>query len=127
MLFCNINKYVSPAIGKLSILPSLEYSKTSFNYLWGFGSKMLLSGIISFIYSNLYSLIIGKVYDSRSLGVFNKAQQLSHTYPNIIQSIFAREFVLSVQFVFKKNGIFSKRILITVSRVNQLFNSSEQF
>ena len=38
MLFCNINKYVSPAIGKLSILTSLEYSKTSFNYLWGFGS-----------------------------------------------------------------------------------------
>lgn len=71
-------------------LPSWEFSKNSFRYLWGFGSKMLVSGVISVIYTNIYSLVIGKVYDSRSLGIFNRAQQLSHIYPDIIKNIFTK-------------------------------------
>ncbi|MDD7461675.1 MAG: lipopolysaccharide biosynthesis protein [Prevotellaceae bacterium] len=70
--------------------PNLLFDRESMNYLWGFGSKMLLSGLISTIYSNIYSLVIGKFYDSRSLGLFNRGQQLSLLFPNILNSAFGR-------------------------------------
>lgn len=75
---------------KLKWYPSLTISKTSFRYLWGFGSKMLLTGIISSIYANIYSIIIGKVYDSKTLGVYNRGQSLAVLCPDIINSIFNR-------------------------------------
>jgi len=70
--------------------PSLVFSLSSFKYLWNFGSKMLLTGLISSVYSNIYSLVIGKTYSSYSLGLFNRGQQFSLLYPNIIQSVFVR-------------------------------------
>lgn len=70
--------------------PSYIFSSKSFHYLWSFGSKMLLSGIISVTYTNLYSLVIGKVYDSKSLGLFNRSHQLANVYPDIVKSIFVR-------------------------------------
>lgn len=71
-------------------IPSYIFSSESFHYLWGFGSKMLLSGIISVTYSNLYSLVIGKVYDSKSLGLFNRSYHLANIYPDIVKNIFTR-------------------------------------
>ena len=70
--------------------PSFIFSMDSLRYLWGFGSKMLASGIISVVYTNVYSLVIGKIYDSKSLGVFNNAHRLAHFYPDLVRSIFVR-------------------------------------
>lgn len=70
--------------------PSFVFSVKSAKYLWGFGSKMLLSDIISTIYSNIYSLVIGKFYDKASLGVFNRGQHISNLVPEVISSAFIR-------------------------------------
>lgn len=67
--------------------PKLEYSKESMKYLWNFGSKMLATGIISSIYRNIYSIVIGKYYHSTSLGYFNRGQQTATLFPNIIESV----------------------------------------
>lgn len=71
-------------------IPTLTFSKESFRYLWNYGSKMLASGLISTIYMNLYSLLIGKVYDSKALGIFNRGQNTANIYPNVVQSVFIR-------------------------------------
>lgn len=70
--------------------PSFIFSKESMKYLWNFGSKMLVTGIISTIYGNIYSLLIGKVYDSKSLGIFNKGQETAQLLPAMIQSVFSK-------------------------------------
>lgn len=61
--------------------PLLKFSYSSFKNLFGFGSKILIAGIIQAIYSNLYSLIIGKVFKSKELGLYSKSSQFT-LYPS---------------------------------------------
>lgn len=53
--------------------PQLVFSRESFKELFGFGSKMLVSGLINTIYLNVYYLIIGKFFSAESLGYYTKA------------------------------------------------------
>lgn len=68
--------------------PRYEFSRESMRYLWSFGSKMLATGIISSIYGNIYSILIGKFYDKTSLGVFNRGQKLAKLFPDVAESVF---------------------------------------
>lgn len=54
--------------------PTMEFSKESFHYLWGYGSKVLATSILQTLYDNLYPIIIGKCYSARSLGLYARAQ-----------------------------------------------------
>lgn len=67
--------------------PLLVFSKVSFQYLWGFGSKMLFVGLISTVYSNIHSLIIGKVFNKTDLGLFTKANNLARLVPNTLYTV----------------------------------------
>lgn len=71
-------------------VPSFTFSKKSLSYLWNFGSKMLASGLISSVYNQLYNLFVGKVYNSATLGLYNRGLQISNIYPDIVQSVFVR-------------------------------------
>lgn len=55
-------------------LPSLCFSITSFKRLFGFGSKLLASGLLHTAYANLYSMIIGKRFSASDLGYVARAQ-----------------------------------------------------
>lgn len=57
--------------------PSLTFSVVSFKRLFGFGWKLLVSGLINTLYKNTYFLIIGKQYSATSLGLFTNAHKLS--------------------------------------------------
>ena len=57
--------------------PTLNISKHSLQQLWRFGSHLLLTGVIDAIYTNLYTLLIGKRYSVSEAGSFNRAQTLS--------------------------------------------------
>lgn len=54
--------------------PLLMFSMASFKELFGFGSKLLAGGLMQTIYTNLYSLIIGKLFSPSELGLFSRAQ-----------------------------------------------------
>ncbi|HHR5883323.1 TPA: lipopolysaccharide biosynthesis protein [Providencia alcalifaciens] len=58
-------------------LPHLIFSRTSFNYLFNFGSKLLASSLLDTIYNNIYQIIIGKVYSAKQVGIFTQANSLS--------------------------------------------------
>lgn len=71
--------------------PSFEFSWESFHQLFGFGSKLLASGLLDTIYTNIYSLVIGKRFSAADLGQYTRAQQLE-SFPasnvtNIIQRV----------------------------------------
>lgn len=53
---------------------SFRFSKDSFKELFGFGSKLLVSGLIGTIMNNLYYIIIGKHFTPATLGFFSRAE-----------------------------------------------------
>lgn len=55
--------------------PHFSFSKKSFHSLFAFGSKLLVAQLISTIYSNIYTLIVGKKFSSDSLGYYSRADQ----------------------------------------------------
>lgn len=55
--------------------PQFIFSIRSFKELFGFGSKLLASGIIFTLSDNLYSLVIGKLFSAQSLGYYTRANQ----------------------------------------------------
>ncbi len=57
--------------------PSLVFSIKSLNRLWTYGSKILVSGLLSNIYDQIYTLFIGKAYSAIALGHFSRAQQFA--------------------------------------------------
>lgn len=57
--------------------PSLVFSIVSFKKLFGFGWKLLVSGLINTIYDNVFYLIIGKQYSKTQLGYFTNASKFN--------------------------------------------------
>lgn len=71
-------------------IPKLEFSCKSFRTLFSFGSKLLLSGILHTIYTNLYNIVIGKGFSSMDLGFYNRAYTIAFFPSNNISNIIAR-------------------------------------
>lgn len=55
-------------------LPRAGWSNGSFRYLWNYGNKIMASGLLETIYSNITPIFIGKYYSPADLGVYNRAQ-----------------------------------------------------
>ena len=53
--------------------PKFEFSKSAFREMFGFGSRLLASGILDAFFNNIYPLIIGKMFSASSLGFYNRA------------------------------------------------------
>jgi len=60
--------------------PSIKFSRESFDYLFGFGSKLLITNIVSAIVNNISSLCIGRMYKSNQLGFYTRASQ----FPEVV-------------------------------------------
>jgi O-antigen/teichoic acid export membrane protein len=71
-------------------LPSGKVSKQSFNYLFGYGSKLLLSGLLDVTYNNLYQIIIGKKFSPAIVGQFSQANQLASVPASTLTGIIQR-------------------------------------
>lgn len=61
--------------------PALSFSKQSFREMFNFGSKLLGASLISVIYNNIYTIVIGKRFDSTTLGLYSRADQFA-TFPS---------------------------------------------
>ncbi|MEG0518868.1 MAG: lipopolysaccharide biosynthesis protein [Bacteroidales bacterium] len=69
--------------------PGFMFSMKSFKELFEFGSKLLLSSIIHTVYTNLYTLVIGKKFAAAELGYYSRASSLalfpSYNFTSIIE------------------------------------------
>ena len=71
-------------------LPLPVFSKTSFNELFSFGYKLLISGLIDTLYRNIYLLIIGKYFSAQELGYYTRAHQFQSLPSQNITGIVSR-------------------------------------
>lgn len=67
--------------------PRRIWSKESFTYLWNFGSKVIIIGILDTIFNNVYAFVIGKKYKAGDLGNYTRAQQFADLPVNNINGI----------------------------------------
>lgn len=70
--------------------PRWTFSKVSFHYLFGYGSKLLASGLLDTIFENIYPIIIGKLFSPASLGYYTRAQNLAQLPSSNITGVIQR-------------------------------------
>lgn len=56
--------------------PSLICSISALKTMFGFGSRLLISGLLDTFFQNIYTLFIGKLYSATDLGFFVRAQSM---------------------------------------------------
>lgn len=56
--------------------PKLMFSISRIKELFNFGSRLLLSSLIDTLYNNIYPLIIGRLFSSSQIGLYNRGQQI---------------------------------------------------
>lgn len=70
--------------------PSRIFSKHSFVSLFGYGWKIMLSGMINSLWTEIYQIIIGRYYSAASLGQYTRAKQFSDICSSNLTSVVQR-------------------------------------
>ena len=70
--------------------PSLKFSIASFSYMWGFGWKLLLSGLLNNIWIQLNQVVVGKFYSPATLGQFTKSNEYANIFSSNLSGIIQR-------------------------------------
>ena len=68
-------------------IPRLRFSKSSFHELFGFGWKLLVSGLIDTVWKEIYQVVIGKFYTPATLGLYSRAHQFSTIFSSNLTSV----------------------------------------
>lgn len=64
-------------------IPTMEFSKDSMRYLWGFGSKLIGANFLGTVFNEIYTILVGKFIGKTDLGLYSKGRSLS-TQPETI-------------------------------------------
>jgi len=71
--------------------PKIRFSIESFKYMWGFGWKLLLSGLLNNIWVEFYKVVVGKFYSPVTLGQYTRSEQFanifSSNFTGIVQKV----------------------------------------
>ncbi len=70
--------------------PRFYFSSDSFKYLWGFGWKLMLSGLLNNIWNQLYQVVVGKYYSPYTLGQYSRSMEYSRIFSENITVIVQR-------------------------------------
>lgn len=60
--------------------PTLKFSVDSLRYMWGFGWKVLLGKLLNQIWTQIYTIVVGKVYDTATLGQYSRAKHYASLF-----------------------------------------------
>lgn len=70
--------------------PKLEFSFTSFREQFSYGSKLLFSGLIDYVFNEVATFVIGRVYSPATLGQYSRAKQFSSIFSSNVSSVVER-------------------------------------
>ena len=70
--------------------PTVSFSMTAFKEMFGFGSKLLLSGVLGTIYKDIYYIVIGRCFSSSILGQYTRAKQFSMVFSTNLTTVVQR-------------------------------------
>lgn len=71
-------------------VPKLRFSILSFKELFGFGWKIMVSGLLDTIWKELYQVVVGKFYSPATLGQYTRAKQFSTLFSSNLTSVIQR-------------------------------------
>ena len=80
VLLWHVNKWI----------PQLNFSKKSFHELFGFGWKMMVSGVIDTVWKELNQFVVGKFYSPATLGQYTRAKHFSQLLSSNLTSVVQR-------------------------------------
>ena len=71
--------------------PKWIFNIDSLKYMWGFGWKLLLSGLLERLWGQLYKVVVGKFYTPATLGQYTRSYEYAHlfssNFTNIVQRV----------------------------------------
>lgn len=70
--------------------PKLKLSSSSLQYMWGFGWKLLVSGLLNNIWNNLYQAVVGKFYSPATLGQYSRSKEYASIFSSSLTNIVQR-------------------------------------
>ena len=70
--------------------PVLRFNQVSFRYMWGFGWKLMLSGLLDSIWKELYQVVVGKFYNPATLGQYTRSKEYAQIFSSNFTSIIQR-------------------------------------
>jgi len=70
--------------------PKLKISKESLQYMWGFGWKLLVSGLLNNLWAELKKVVVSKYYSPAMLGQYSKAGEFAKIFSANFTSIVQR-------------------------------------
>lgn len=95
--------------------PRLSFSFQRIQALFSFGWKLLCSGFIDTIYTNVYGLVIGKVYNPVMLSFYNRANQFPQLIANnlggAIQSVMLPAYSMNQDHPEKVKEMVQKTVI----------------
>lgn len=71
-------------------LPKFLFSVISFKELFGFGWKLMVSGLINTVWNDIYKVVVGKFYAPATLGQYTRAKGFSGIFSTNLTSIVQR-------------------------------------
>lgn len=69
--------------------PKLVFSVSRAKELFNYGYKILISGLLCSIFSNIRTFIIGKMYSPTDLGYYNRGEQIPSIVSTTMDSVFS--------------------------------------
>lgn len=97
-----------------SWIPKIVFSRASFKYLFGFGSKLLISGMIDVFFTHLQPILIGKFFSASNLGYYTKAYNYAKLPSTSLTGVVQRvtfPVLSSIQEDDERLGINYRRLL----------------
>jgi len=70
--------------------PTRSFSMSVLGEMFGFGSRLLAAGLIDVIFTNLYQLVIGKIFSARDLGFYTQASRIKQLPAGGLSAIVSR-------------------------------------
>lgn len=71
-------------------VPQLRFSSESFHDLFGFGWKMMVSGLLDTVWKELYQVVVGKFYSPATLGQYTRAKHFSTLFSSNLTTVIQR-------------------------------------
>jgi O-antigen/teichoic acid export membrane protein len=97
--------------------PIFVFSFDSFKSLFSFSSNLVVSQLISTLYANLYTLVIGKQFNAADLGIYSRAEAFSQFPASNISSVLSRVTFPILSSISEENvrlkGIYIKYLKFT--------------
>jgi O-antigen/teichoic acid export membrane protein len=94
--------------------PTFSYSKEKAKYHYGFGYKLMLSGLINTVFQNIYNIVIGKLYSPVTLGYFERSRTFNMYPVTVLTSVISKvtyPLLANIQEDKNKVGVVYRKIL----------------